>query len=1006
MTRDAPLARSLFRHLPGVLAVLAMLAAGAFFCDLAVLRYLSHHADAFDMGIEDQMMWSTLHGKLFGITLERRLTTSYLGYHFEPISLIGPLLYLIYASPISLIVLKNVVVSLGAIPAFWLARRHLRSGYAGLVFSLVYLLFPGLEAAQLYDWHAYTLTAPLLLAAFCFFDARRYGWMVVFLALSAATKENSPLDAVPLGVYLFAMRRQFRLGSALAGFGFLWFGIATYLIIPHYNAEGQNWLWTRYGGMGGSPLGAIAHFVDNPRALLAPVPDDPNWRYLALLLAPVAWLTLLSPTTLFLMVPALAVNLLTTYEPMHLIETYHYSAHLVPFVLLGAIYGIGTIANGFDGLAKAGVRVGRRSFSVSLHRGRYSEDGTGAPLSPPLPAPGRGAGRRGPVLATWLPASRRRGESGSNAARTEPLREAPGEQPTDWREHARDTAGTGPLRQAPLPAPGRGGERGARDDEIGVPTPVIPSTERAREGLLDRQPNRLESRSVERGPLGTAVVWTLATLVLLATLVYHYYRGYTPLSGEFVGYQVTAHDRLGDQLARQVATMVPLADPISAQSNLYPHVDHRPQIFMFPEVSTAHLIFLDVATLPNTTGIDEGIHDRVQQVIDAGTFGPVVADDGYLILQRGAPKRPLPDAFYSFARATAPRPSHPLDVLFGDKLELLGFDVIPGRDGKVDLRAYWRARAPVQRDLFLTFFITDGAGHEKGAALHREPANVWYPTNRWKPGEIVQITTYNLPVGRRGQDFGVALGVQPGADPFDTSGRKRPLVLSAPHPMRTPGQGALLEVVTFQNDHDLLRENTGESSPAEDTETGARGTTMPPGHGDAVLGNVASGTQEAFSVVVSEVANFVGRIFPRVAGPTAPGPAPDHRLDVAFERGIGLEGYSLTDDSGRQLDLTLFWRASGATPIPYTVFAHVVDRAGKLVAQHDSPPDGGLKSTTAWLKGEVIADHLAIPIPAGRSLDGTRLEVGLYDPVSGQRLTATVDGKTSDHVEILRLTGS
>src|SRR6185437_1710958 len=172
-------------------------------------------------------------------------------------------------------------------PAFWLARSHLGSAYAGLTFALVYLLFPGLEAAQMYDWHAYTLTAPFLLAAFCFLESRRYGWMIVFLVLAASTKENAPLDAVPLGAYLFVTRRKLRLGSALAVAGLAWFAVGSYLVVPHFNSEGQAWLWTRYGGMGGSPLGAIEHFVKNPNLLLAPVPQEPNWRYLALLLAPV-----------------------------------------------------------------------------------------------------------------------------------------------------------------------------------------------------------------------------------------------------------------------------------------------------------------------------------------------------------------------------------------------------------------------------------------------------------------------------------------------------------------------------------------------------------------------------------------------------------------------------------------------------------------------------------------------------------------------------------------------
>ena len=840
------------------LALLAMVAFGVFFCVLAADRFLSYHAEAFDMGIEDQMMWSTLHGHLFGITLERRLTTSYFGYHFEPFSLLGPVLYLIYASPLSLIVFKNVVVSLGAIPAFWLARRHLGSAYAGLTFALVYLLFPGLEAAQMYDWHAYTLTAPFLIAAFCFLESRRYGWMIVFLALAASTKENAPLDLVPLGAYLFVTRRNFRLGGALAVAGLAWFAVGTYLVVPHFNSEGQAWLWTRYGGMSGSPLEAIAHFVKSPNLLLAPVPQEPNWRYLALLLAPVAWLTLLSPSALFLMAPALAVNVLTAYYPMHLIETYHYSAHLVPYVLLGAVYGIGTIG----GWAGWGLERARH-----LARGAAW---SGDPSSPAL-----------------LP--------------SDPL-----------------------LQGEPSPS---ARERGLQGD-----------------AFLKTLPPRLGEGVGDEGSRPPRVLtWLLCTAVLAATLVYHHYRGYTPLSGEFVSYPITAHDRLGDQLAQTVARIAPLDTPLSAQTNLYPHVSHRPSIWMFPEVDTARLIFLDVSTLPNTTGIDEGIHDQVRQVLNSGQFGVVRAEDGYLILERGAPRVPLPDAFFSFARASNPRIEHPMDVLFGDRLELLGFDVIPDRDGKVNLRAYWRAQAPISQDLFLTFFITDGNGTLEGAALHREPANVWYPTNRWKPGEIVQITTYNLPVGRRGKDFGVALGAQIGADPFDTAGRLRPMVLSAPSPLRTPGQGALLEVITFHNDHDVLSE--------------------------AVV-------------------------------PLTPAATPEHVLDVPLEQGITVRGYSLSANDGQSLTLRLFWGASGPTSVPYTVFAHLVDDQGRLIAQHDSPPDGGLKSTTAWLKGEVIDDRLTIALPPGVSLENCHLEIGLYDPVTGRRLMARQDGKSVDHVMV------
>jgi uncharacterized membrane protein len=774
--------------------VLAIADAG-FFGAMGTLRYLSHHADAFDLGVEDQSFWSTWHGSFLGNTLERRLAMTYLGYHIEPISVVASALYLVYNSPISLIVLKSVLIALGAIPAYWLARHRLGSAYAGVTFAAAYLLFPGLEAAGLYDWHAYTLTAPFLLAACCFLETQRYGWFLVFLALAGSTKENSLLVAVPLGIYLILTRRELKLGAGIAVAGLAWFGVTSYVIIPHFNNEGQSYLWNRYGGMTGSPLGAVSYFLNNPNLIWAPVPEDPNWHYVLRLVAPVAGLTLLSPTAFFFMSPTLAVNLLTPYGPMHLIETYHYSAPLVPFVVVGAIYGMGTV-----------VRLGRRL--------------------------------------------------------------------------------------------------------------------------------RLTTAATTGG---------LCTLVLAATLVYHHYRGYTPLSGQFVGYPLTQHDRLGNQLAAELGRTLPLDAPLSAQGNQYPHLSHRPLIWRFPEVDVADAIFLDVSTLPNTTGINEGIHDRVRDVLNGGQFGPVTAVDGYLILRRGAPPAPLPDDFYSFARAKASNIQNPLDVQFGDDLELLGYDVIPDRDGKINLRAYWRALRPIQKDYFLPFYITDGQGHEVGAAIHREPANFWYPTTRWRRGEIVQITTYDLPIGRRGQDFGVALGAQVDPDPWNTFTRVHPIVREAPAPLRTPGQGALVEVATFHNDHDLLTQ---------------------------------------------------------VQAPRLPASGPQRALDVRFDEGIGLAGYSVATDPGTGVALTLDWQASGATSVPYTVFVHVLDRDGKLVAQLDAPPAAGVKATTAWIKGETVVDGRQIPIPKGVTLDGAKLEVGLYDPVTGRRVGAHVDGKDVDHVEL------
>ncbi|GIW08610.1 MAG: hypothetical protein KatS3mg060_3415 [Dehalococcoidia bacterium] len=128
-----------------------------------------------------------------------------------------------------------------------------------------------------------------------------------------------------------------------------------------------------------------------------------------------------------------------------------------------------------------------------------------------------------------------------------------------------------------------------------------------------------------------------------------------------------------------------------------------------------------------------------------------------------------------------------------------------------------------------------------------------------------------------------------------------------------------------------------------------------------------------------------------------PPAAPRQPLDVRFGDGITLAGYDFTDprchDGTCQRTLRLVWHAAGRPSAAYTVFVHVLDDAGRLLAQADSPPANYRQPTDLWDIGETIEDIRTVPTPAG----ATHLLVGLYRPESGQRLTR-LDG--SDSVRI------
>jgi hypothetical protein len=119
-------------------------------------------------------------------------------------------------------------------------------------------------------------------------------------------------------------------------------------------------------------------------------------------------------------------------------------------------------------------------------------------------------------------------------------------------------------------------------------------------------------------------------------------------------------------------------------------------------------------------------------------------------------------------------------------------------------------------------------------------------------------------------------------------------------------------------------------------------------------------------------------------------PTPAHAIDVRFGPSIDLVGDDAAASAG-QLALTLDWRARAPVATSYTVFVHVVDAQGRIVAQQDGPPRAGKYPTTAWDPGEIVPDTRTIPLP---SLSPGRYAVlvGLYDPGTGVRLPTSGSG--------------
>jgi hypothetical protein len=90
---------------------------------------------------------------------------------------------------------------------------------------------------------------------------------------------------------------------------------------------------------------------------------------------------------------------------------------------------------------------------------------------------------------------------------------------------------------------------------------------------------------------------------------------------------------------------------------------------------------------------------------------------------------------------------------------------------------------------------------------------------------------------------------------------------------------------------------------------------------------------------------------------------------------------------GETIKLHLVWQAGEPTQTSYTVFVHLLNPAGVVVGQDDSVPGRGSLPTTSWVRGEVLLDDYTLTVPANAVSGTYQIELGLYDALSGSRLS-------------------
>ncbi len=119
-------------------------------------------------------------------------------------------------------------------------------------------------------------------------------------------------------------------------------------------------------------------------------------------------------------------------------------------------------------------------------------------------------------------------------------------------------------------------------------------------------------------------------------------------------------------------------------------------------------------------------------------------------------------------------------------------------------------------------------------------------------------------------------------------------------------------------------------------------------------------------------------------------PEPSLSIDAVFWDSIQLTDLRIEEDTANgQVQVVLGWRALDRPSQDYTAFVHLLDQGQAIVAQHDQPPGGVDNPTHLWAPNEMVHASFPMQTPPGVRLDDLTLRIGLYDPITSERLAIT-----------------
>ncbi|MEM1029200.1 MAG: DUF2079 domain-containing protein [Myxococcota bacterium] len=341
-----------WRRLAPWVAGFAVLGLWAFYgYRLSEFAITNHHAlntRTTDLGYYDNIFYQSLHGRPLGCSFVKG--GNHISAHFDPILVLLSPLYLLYPRAELLLGLQSVWLGAGVVPVYLMGASVLGARRYGLGLALIYVLYPALHGANMYEFHSLTLITPLVLWLLYFLEHRHFKSYAVTLLLLWLCREDVPLITTFIGFYAVISGRPtfVRVGYLTILFSFVYFVVVKTHVMPapglfnDGSKEGYSYeyyfreLIPHKNGARGLALTLIS----NPMKVLDfTFGDKQKIQYLLTLFLPLGFAPLFAKRARIMLLYGVAVALLASRKPVYK-PHFQYACMIFPIAFAIAPMGL------------------------------------------------------------------------------------------------------------------------------------------------------------------------------------------------------------------------------------------------------------------------------------------------------------------------------------------------------------------------------------------------------------------------------------------------------------------------------------------------------------------------------------------------------------------------------------------------------------------------------------------------------------------------------------------